>query len=41
MKNNTGFFNIEKALMVTLFGLDFQLKKRVVINLKLMRRNTI
>ena len=35
MKNNTGFFNKEKQKMVKFFGMEFQLKKWVVINSKI------
>ena len=37
MKNNAGFFKIEERDNGDVFGMDFQLKKWVVIKLKLMR----
>ena len=38
MKNDFGFLMFKKQMMVKCFGMDFELKKRVVINLKLTRR---
>ena len=37
MKNTISFFNIEERNTGDIFGMDFQLKKGVVINFTLMR----